>query len=142
MTLTPERLTWKLQFELTRKAFSFAEYIAASSPYIPKGAEHLWKVVQHQARIEQSNAQTIAELIVELGGVPTPGLFDEDHADTNYLSILYLCGLLIKLRKKTVSEMEDLIAEAKGHPHVQGVLQQLLEQEHQMLAELEEIQRS
>lgn len=129
----------KLQLDLTRKAYSFTEYITVSSPYIARGKEPLWAALLTQRNQEQKHAEILARLIVSLGGVPNPGLFDESVADMSYLSIVYLYGQLIQSKKRSTSAFEERLGQCKGFPEGEAVINQILDEERQQLEQLEQL---
>lgn len=131
-----EELIEKLQLDLTRRTYSFAEYITMSSPYIPAGQEPMWNHVVELAKEEKANARQLGRLIIALGGVPTPGLFDEGAADTNYLSIGYLYGLLVKWKEDSLRQLEARVEESSGYPQVREVLLKIVEQERRQCEDL------
>jgi hypothetical protein len=136
--LTAEALVAKLQEDLTRKAYSFAENIRVSSPYVAPGQEPLFDLVARQAREERDIADGISRLIVGLGGVPTPGLFDNEGADNNYLKITYVCAELLRKREQAVKTTERRIEDCAGHPAAREVMLSVLSAEQRHLAELRE----
>ena len=136
--LTAGALVAKLQEDLTRKAYSFAEHIRVTSPYIAPGQEPLYELIARQAGEERGFADNIARLIVTLGGVPTPGLFDEGGADTNYLKITYLGAELVTKRERAVRTAEERVEDCAGHPAAREVMLAVLDVEQRHLRELRE----
>ncbi len=140
MTLeTKDQLLAGLQSDLSRKTYSFVEYVTHASPYVPESFVPLWKLLLEIRREEKEHARILSRAIVSLGGIPTPMLFDESAADLNYLRIDYLANLLVKDKEKSVAEFETRVAQASGFPEIRLVLLELLEAEKR---QLERIRRS
>jgi hypothetical protein len=78
----------------------------------------------------------LSALIVRLGGIPTPTLFDESAADLNYLRIEYLTELIIRHKENSVAEFEQRIEDASGFPEARAVLLEILEAEKRQVARL------
>jgi bacterioferritin (cytochrome b1) len=138
MSLSADALVARLQEDLTRKANSFAEYVRISSPYIAEGQQPLCDLVARQAMEERAQADSIARLIVALGGVPAPGIFDEGAADLNYLRITHLAEMLLRTREKAVAVAEQRVEDCAGHPEARQVMLAVLECEERHLRELRE----
>lgn len=136
MMATAEQLIDRLQLDLTRKSYSFTEYITMSSPYVPEGKEPMWRLLLRHRAEERDHARMLGKLIVSLGGIPNPGLFDEGAADTNYLSIFYLYDLLIKSKLDSISAFEERLKETDEFPDARDVVQRILEDERRQLSEL------
>lgn len=134
--ISVEELIDRLQGDLTRRDSSFAEYITQSSPYIPEGKQEMLALVERLAAQEKTHARQIGRLIIRLGGVPSPGPFEEGAADTNYLSIVYLYGLLLRWKAKSGRELEQRLAECDGYPEAREVLAAIVEAERKQEAEL------
>ncbi len=133
-----EELIEKLQRDLTRKTYSFVEYVTMASPYVPEGREPMWELLLRLRTEERQHAELLSRLIVALGGIPNPGLFDEGAADTNYLHIDYLYKLLIRHKEQSVKEFEQRVNDSSGFPEARAVLLKILEDEKEQLAVLRE----
>ncbi|PKO17448.1 hypothetical protein CVU37_08110 [candidate division BRC1 bacterium HGW-BRC1-1] len=114
--LTAPQLIDHLQILLTRKTFSFAHYITISSPYVAPDKASLWDLAVSQAAEDHEAALAVGRLIMSLGGVPQPGIFDELVADTNYLSISYMMKELLRRRLNEVAETEKSLPLCDGYP--------------------------
>ncbi len=134
--ISPDRLIAKLQRDLTRRTCSFSEYVTVSSPYVAPGQEGLWDLISRNAAEERAHADRIARLIVSLGGVPQPGLFNEGVADTNYLKITYLAGLIEKHKEQDIRDAEERIADCSGYPAARELFLEILETDKRQLCEL------
>lgn len=128
-----------LQEDLTRKSYSFTEYITMSSPYVPKGKEAMVRLLERLTLHEHEHAEWIARLIVDLGGIPNPGLFDEGAADTNYLNIFYLYDLLIRSKEKSIHLFEERLQQCAGYREAEQVIAAIVKQERDQLKELQEM---
>ncbi|MGC8741058.1 MAG: hypothetical protein ACP5UB_06325 [Candidatus Sumerlaeaceae bacterium] len=134
MTKDPkEKLLQGLQSDLSRKTYSFVEYITNASPYIPEHFAPLWSLLIVLRREEREHAKLLSRIIAALGGIPDPMLFDESAADLNYLRLDYLGQLLIKHKERAVTEFEQRVAEANGFPEIRAVLLELLAAEKDQL---------
>ena len=138
MLSVPELIA-RLQTDLTRKACSFTEYVTNSSPYVAPGQEPMWEALVRQAREDRALALDIGRLIVAMGGVPEPGVFDEIAADTNYLAIGYQYRELIRRKEAELAMTEERVRECDGHPAARDVMLGVLEAEQRQLAELREV---
>lgn len=134
-----QELIAHLQEDLTRKSYSFTEYVTMSSPYVPKGKEAMVRLLERQTARQHEHADLIARLIVDLGGIPNPGLFDESAADTNYLNIFYLYGLLIQSKENSIRLFEERVPQCAGYREAEQVIGIILTQERQQLTELKEM---
>ena len=137
--LTAPQLIDHLQIILTRKTFSFAHYITISSPYVAPDKASLWDLAVSQAAEDREEALCLGRLIMSLGGVPQPGIFDELAADTNYLSITYLMEELLRRRKDEVAQSEKSLPLCDGYPTARECLLQILETEK---AQVEQIKNA
>ena len=137
MTLSAAALVDILQGDLTRKTNSFAEYVTHCSPYVPPGCEPMVELIAAHAAQDREQAVALGEMIYALGGIPNPGMFDESVADTNYLSIVYLFDLYVRLKRESVESYEARVDECSGHPAVRALVLRILEREQQQLAEAE-----
>jgi rubrerythrin len=133
-----ETLVAKLQDDLTRKTYSLIEYVTMASPYVPEGKGEMWDLLLKLRGEERGHSRILSRLIVDLGGIPAPGLFDEGAADTNYLNIVYLYGLLIRHKESSVRELQERVADTAGYPGARTVILQVLADEERNLAELKE----
>lgn len=131
-----EVLVERLQDDLTRKTYSFAEYVTMSSPYIPPGKQPMFDLLLRHRDEDHEHARALGRVIVDLGGVPNPGLFNEGVADMNYLDIRHLYKLLIGAKEQSVQAFEERLREAGGYPEAETVLKSVLEAERKQLAEL------
>jgi bacterioferritin (cytochrome b1) len=128
-----------LQQDLSRKTYSFVEYITNAAPYITEPYEPLWQLMLDLRKEERQHARVIGQLIVMLGGIPNPMLFDESTADFNYLRIEYLAELLLRHKERCVAEFEKRVEQAAGFPEVRAVLLDLLAAEQQQLSRLRDV---
>jgi len=131
-----DKLIEKLQYDLSRKTYSFIEYVTHASPYIAEPYEPLWNLLLELREEERKHARMLSALIVRLGGIPTPTLFDESAADLNYLRIEYLTELIIRHKENSVAEFEQRIEDASGFPEARAVLLEILEAEKRQVARL------
>ena len=136
MTTLPLELLKGLQEDLTRKTYSFTEYILMCSPYVPAGREPLMELLARLVEEEHRHARAIGGMIVLLEGIPNPGLFDESAADMNYLDIVYLYGLLIRHKEKTIVHFAERLRQAEGFPPVLEGLGRIMEDEKRQLDDL------
>lgn len=136
--ISTDRLISHLQEDLTRKSHSFAEYMAASSPYVAQGKEEMWELLLKVRAEEQEHARRISRLLISLGGVPNPGLFDASAADMNYLSIDYLYGLLIRSKCEYVKTLDRRLEETRGFHEAFLLLGDMLDAEQRHITQLEE----
>lgn len=135
MTQT-DQLIEKLQYDLSRKAYSFAEYISHASPYIRAGQEELWQTVLEVRGEERRHARMLEQLIRDLGGVPRPRLFDESATDLNYLRLDHLVERLLKHKEASVAQWEERIQETNHFPWVRAVLLEILRDEKRQVERL------
>ena len=136
---TPHQLIDHLQIILTRKTFSFAHYITISSPYVAPDKATLWDLAVSQAGEDHEAALSLGRLIISLGGVPQPGIFDELAADTNYLSIPYMMKELLQRRLDEMVQTEKSLPLCDGYPTARECLLQILETEK---AQIEQINKA
>lgn len=136
MTTLPLELLKGLQEDLTRKTYSFTEYILMCSPYVPAGREPLVELLRTLVAEEHRHARLIGEMIVSLEGIPNPGLFDESAADMNYLDIVFLYGLLIGHKERTIGHFAERLQQAEKHPQVRESLGRIMEDEKRQLQDL------
>ncbi len=127
-----------LQRDLSRKTYSFVEYITHASPYIAPAYEPLWKLLLRLRQQEREHANTISRLIVALGGIPNPMIMDESAADLNYLRLEYLGQLLVRHKEQSVREFEVRVEQAAGFPEIRAILLDILSAEESQLRELRE----
>ena len=137
--IAPEKLADLLNEELTRKSCSFAEYITISAPYVPPGAGDLLSLVERIARRDREHAAALEEAIVSLGGIPQPGIYDEGVADTNYLNIVYLCGLLLRQQRSRLEQFARRLNDCAGHPEVRELLLRIMDDDRSDMRELEQV---
>ena len=137
--LTAPQLIDHLPILLTRTTFSFAHYITISSPYVAPDKASLWDLAVSQAAEDRDQALCLGRLIISLGGVPQPGIFDELAADTNYLSIAYMMEELLRRRLDQVAQTEKSLPLCDGYPTARECLLQILETEK---AQIERINKA
>lgn len=137
--LSAADLIARLQMDLTRKVCSFTEYVTNSSPYIAPGQEPMWEVLVRQAREDRALALDIGRLIVAMGGVPDPGVFDALAADTNYLAIGYQYRELLRRKEAELGMTEERVRNCDGHPAARDLMLRVLEAEQRQMAELREV---
>ena len=78
------------------------------------------------------------QVIIRLGGIPNPGLFDEGSADMNYLSIVFLFERLLRLKAEAIRELEERVGQTNGYPEAREVLLGILNEDrrrHEHLVE-------
>lgn len=134
--ITQEQMIERLQFDLTRKTYSFSEYVTTSSPYVPPGKDEMWDLLLKHRAQNRAQAQLLARAIVDLGGVPQPGLFDDGAADTNYLSIVYLFELLARTLTEAIRITEERLCETKCFPALRPLLEHILHEEKRQHSEV------
>jgi len=127
-----------LQLDLTRKTSSFAEYLTSCSPYVPPGAEPLWNLLLRVRDEERAHAQLLGRVIVEYNGIPSPGVYEEDSSDANYLHIFYLYDLLIRSKEASIRTFEERAEQTRDYPAAYQVILTILEDEKRQLRELKE----
>ncbi|MCX7718638.1 MAG: hypothetical protein N2111_09610 [Candidatus Sumerlaeaceae bacterium] len=132
-----ETLADLLNAELSRKTCSFAEYITASAPYVPPGADELLTLVERMARSDREQAAALEDMIVDLGGIPQPGVYDEGVADTNYLNIVYLSELLVRSRRSSLEQFRKRLDDCAGYPAARELLLRIIEVDTALLREME-----
>lgn len=137
MTSLPQEtvLQWLIE-ELSRKTYSFVEYISHASPYIPQHLAPLWDLLLELRKEERAQADLLSRAIVEAGGIPTPMLLDESMADLNYLRLDYLVKLLIDHKKQAVARLEERVSKLEGYPTLRVVLLEILETEKSHIEKL------
>jgi hypothetical protein len=134
--IAARELVDRLQFDLTRKTYSFTEYITISSPYIPPGKEEMWDLLLQHRQQNREQARRLSRIIVDLGGIPQPGLYNEGAADTNYLSIIYLYNVLVRTIEGSVRATQERITQAEGYPAVRQLMEAILAEERKQHSEV------
>ncbi|MCX7625813.1 MAG: hypothetical protein N2Z21_06340 [Candidatus Sumerlaeaceae bacterium] len=121
-TISLDEVVEWLQEELSRRSYSFVEYITHASPFISKRFAPLWELLLELRKEERGLAETLSRTIVQLGGIPNPQLLDESIADLNYLRLEYLGKLLILHKEAHVGRLAERIAQLGGYPIARTVL--------------------
>jgi len=128
----------RLEACVSGKTYSFVDYIVNASPYIAERFAPLWELLLQLRKEEREHARMLSRLVVKMGGVPNPRIFDESAADLNYLRIEYLAKLLIQAKEKAIGELEKTIELCAGAPEAREVLLELLAAEQQQLVRIRE----
>lgn len=130
-----EVMAW-LQEELSRRSYSFVEYITHASPYIPERFVPVWDLLLQLRTEERTLAEVLSRTIVQLEGLPNPQLLDESVADLNYLRLDYLAKLLVKHKETNVARLSGRIAQLSGYPLARNALLTVWETDKQHLERL------
>jgi len=93
------------------KFHSLAQYIAQARPYVRPGQEAALREIEAIAAEDARQAESLAEAIEALEGIPHAGLHAASVAELNYLSLDYLLRVLIEAREKDLRQYETLAAE-------------------------------
>lgn len=135
-SVSPDEIMAWLQEELSRRSYSFVEYITHASPYIPARFAPVWDLLLQLRAEERALAELLSRTIVQLEGIPNPQLLDESVADLNYLRLDYLVKLLIRDKEANVARLEGRIAQLGGYPVARTAMLVVWEKDKQHLERL------
>jgi hypothetical protein len=116
-----------LNQDLQRKANELFSYALDSTPYIPRGDEHILETFQRLIPIDRDNAKTLADAVRLLDGVPSPGCWDLGIADMNYLNIRFLAKQIMGELRETERQLESHLELAKDFPKARAALHGVLD---------------
>jgi hypothetical protein len=112
---------------LQRKANELFQYALESTPYVPRGDEHILDAFRRLIPIDRDNAKSLAEAVRMLHGIPSPGCWDLGVADMNYLEVRFLARHIIGELRETERLLQDSLKLAADFPKAKAVMHGVLD---------------
>lgn len=120
---------------------SLPMYLKDAPPWTHAGDERASRTLEQMIADQETMAERIADLVLERGGQPDPGLPRIEFTDLNFLSLEFLLGELTQLLRQDIAAIENCVAELAGDPVAQSLAQEVLGTERGHLENLEELIR-
>jgi hypothetical protein len=120
---------------------SFPQYMRYARPYIPPGRESVMEAIDQIVAGQDELAQRVSQSIFESGGLPDPGEFPIEYADTHDLAIDFLIQEAIDCQKQDIAELERCAEALRAAPAAQSLAAEALGMAKGHLQSLAELQR-
>ena len=116
-----------------------APRILESTVYVSQLAVAELPVAQRIARQTHSNSEELAELILDLGGVPEPSVPDVATAHLHFQDLHRLLPLLIDDHEKLIRKYEIAAERVASKPRTQELVTRILQRHQEELRELRQL---
>ena len=128
-----------LNAAFSERSKSIADYILQSEPCVARNERPLLEQVQRVADFDHSEAERLARVIDELGGIPRNQPVPPEVADMNYMSIAYLHRVLWGKLRQQLKRYERRLPEVEAVPDAGQALFSLCNNLRKQIAELHEV---
>ena len=116
-----------------------ASRILESTVYVSQLAVAELPVAQRIARQTHSNSEELAELILDLGGVPEPSVPDVATAHLHFQDLHRLLPLLIDDHERLIRKYEIAPDRVASEPRIQELVTRILQRHQEELRELRQL---
>lgn len=116
---------------------SFPMYLTDASPWTHAGDERAEETLKNIVLDQQTSAQRIVELIMQLGGRFEPGEYPMEYTDTHFLSLDFLLKELVRYQRRDVSAIERIVTALAGRHEARELAEETLGSERAHLEAIE-----
>ncbi|MBI1825485.1 MAG: hypothetical protein HY287_10020 [Planctomycetes bacterium] len=115
---------------------NYAARLVESTVYVGSDSMQADRVVERMARTNREHCEQLTDLILDLGGSPTPRRFDTITADLHFQDLAFLLPRLIEYQKGLVAKYEEIVPRLSMIPRAQSLAARILERHQRDLSSL------